>query len=140
MSIKDFPQLKKLSAYSIPFESSLVPNDYWALLFIGCVSLFIPMLGFAIPIYIFFKTSRRTVAKKVIKEVPRELEQIVILIQKNRLQSLITAIESNPTVLHCDYNKHSLLSWCKFYNNTKALMVILEMLKKYPPEKVAVAA
>jgi vacuolar-type H+-ATPase catalytic subunit A/Vma1 len=114
----------------------LGPNDFWAIMFIGCLSLFVPKLAFIIPIYVLFNTTkRRSLGKAKRIQAPKEMEQIVLFIQSNKLESLTEAIESNPTILHCDYKKQTLLSWCKFYNNTKALMVVLQMIKKYPPEK-----
>jgi hypothetical protein len=125
-----------LSEFSLPFVIALGPIDFWAIMFIGCLTLFVPKLVWSIPIYILFKsTKRRSLGKTKKTQPPKEMEQIVLLIQSNKLDSLTKAIESNPKILHCDYKKQTLLSWCKFYNNTKALMVVLKMIKKYPPEK-----
>jgi hypothetical protein len=143
MSFKQYIKSEKvkdgieyLSTFSLPFVIGLGPNDFWAIMFIGCLSLFVPKLAFIIPIYVLFNTTKRRshgIAKRI--QAPKEMEQIVLFIQSNKLESLTEAIESNPTILHCDYKKQTLLSWCKFYNNTKALMVVLQMIKKYPPEK-----
>lgn len=128
--------INHLSSLSLPFVISLGPMDFWAMTFIGCVSLFITKLAFLIPIYLLFKTTRRVSLIKASKILPpQEMEQIVLFIKSNKLQNLTEAIELNPTILHCDYKKQTLLSWCKFYNNTKALMVVLQLIKKYPPEK-----
>lgn len=139
----DSPVRKNWKSYlfsrSFPLESCLAINDYWAMLFICCVSLFMHKLLWVIPIYILFKTNVRIVVKEA-KAHPPELEQMVSFIQLNHLQSLTEAIESNPTLLHYEYKKKDLLSWCKFYNNTKALMVIIQMSKKYPREKMLMAA
>lgn len=130
-----------LSTFSLPFVIGLGPNDFWVIMFIGCVSLFIPKLAWIIPLFLLLKTSKRCSVSKSKKILPpKEMEQIVLFIQRNKLESLTEAIESNPTILHCDYKKQTLLSWCKFYNNTKALMVVLQMIKKYPPEKAYVMA
>ena len=80
------------------------------------------------------------VVRKELPVAPDEIEEIVAFIQKNHLQSLTEAIESNPILLHCEFKKRDLLSWCKFYNNTKALMVVIHMTKKYPREKMPQAA
>lgn len=143
MSFKKYINIEKvkdgfeyLSTFSLPFVIGLGPNDFWAIMLVGCLSLFIPKLAWIIPIYLLFKTTKRCSLgnnKKILP--PKEMEQIVLFIQRNKLESLTKAIESNPTILHCDYKKQTLLSWCKFYNNTKALMVVLQMIKKYPPEK-----
>lgn len=143
MSFKQYINIEKvkdgfehLSTFSLPFVIGLGPNDFWVIMFIGCLSLFVTKLAFIIPIYLMFKTTRRPVVSKAQKiQPPKEMEQIVLFIQSNKLESLTEAIESNPKILHCDYKKQTLLSWCKFYNNTKALMVVLQMIKKYPPEK-----
>lgn len=128
--------LDQISSFSLPFVIGLGPGDFWVLMFMGCISLFIPKLGLAIPVYLLFKTSKRSsLPKSRSIQAPKEMEQIVLFIQSNKLESLTEAIESNPNILHCNYKKQTLLSWCKFYNNTKALMVVLQMIKKYPPEK-----
>lgn len=143
MSYKDYINFEKvkdayesLPKFSLPFVIGLGPSDFWILMFIGCLSLFVTKLAFIIPVFLLFKTTRRRSLGKAHRiQAPKEMEQIVLFIQRNHLESLTKAIELNPTILHCDYKKQTLLSWCKFYNNTKALMVVLEMIKKYPPEK-----
>jgi hypothetical protein len=125
---------------SFPLESRLGKNDFWVMLFICCLSLFAHKLFWFIPAYILYKTRIRMVVKKEMPIAPPEIEQIVSFIQMNRLQSLTEAIESNPLLLHCEFKKKDLLSWCKFYNNTKALMVVIHMTKKYPLEKMPQAA
>jgi len=143
MSFKQYIKFEKvkdgiedLSTFSLPFVIGLGPSDFWAIMFTGCLSLFVPKLAFIIPVYILFKTTkRRSLGRAKRIQPPKEMEQIVLFIQSNKLESLTEAIESNPSILHCDYQKQTLLSWCKFYNNTKALMVVLQMIKKYPPEK-----
>ncbi len=123
----------------LPFESSLTSNDIWGMVFILAVALFIPPLAWTIPIYVICKTNRRVAAKEK-EEFPKEIEQAVLFIQMNHLQSLTEAIETNPNLLHAVYKKQSLLHWCKYYNNTKALMVVIQLLKKYPKEKALTAA
>lgn len=89
------------------------------------------------------KINRRMVAankpKEVLKEKPDKLEQLILFIHMNHLQSLAEAIESNPELLYCDYKKKSLPYWCKHYNNTKALIVVTQMTQKYPKEELLVA-
>lgn len=129
-------QIERLSSFSVPFVIGLGPNDFWIMIFIGCLSLFMTKLVFLIPLYLLLKTTKRASIAKTYKfQAPKEMEQIVLFIQSNKLQSLTAAIELNPSILHCNYKKQTLLSWCKFYNNTKALMVVLQLIKKYPPEK-----
>ncbi len=121
-----------------PINVALDTQDYWGLLFICCISLFQPKLLFLIVIYMAFKTNRR-VAQEELNEQPKEVEQLILFIHMNHLQSLTEAIESNPQLLYCDYKKKSLLHWCKHYNNTKALMVIIQMTQKYPKKELLAA-
>jgi len=134
--------IDQLSSFSVPFVIRLGPIDFWVFIFIGCLSLFMTKLIFAIPIYLLFKINKRVSIGKIDNPLPlKEMEQIVLFIKSNKLENLTNAIEQNPTILHCDYKKQNLLSWCKFYNNTKALMVVLQLIKKYPSQRpVAMAA
>ncbi|AUO00109.1 hypothetical protein DOM21_00175 [Bacteriovorax stolpii] len=70
----------------------------------------------------------------------KELEQIILFIQMNHLQSLTEAIEGNPGLLYLCHKKRSLLYWCSHYNNTKAHMVVIQLIKKYPKENSVIAA
>lgn len=127
--------------YSIllPFESSLTSNDLWGMVFVLSIALFIPQLFWLIPIYVILKTNRRIAAKEE-EEFPKEIEQVILFIQMNHLQSLTEAIEANPRLLYALYKKSSLLHWCKYYNNTKALMVVIQLQKKFPNQKEPKAA
>jgi hypothetical protein len=122
----------------LPFEVCLISNDYWVILFICCLALFEPRLIIGVGIYMLFKTSRRVVSLEK-KYRPSDLEQLVLFIHMNHLQSFTLALESNPNLLYCDYKKKSLLHWCKFYNNTKALGVVIQMTQKYPKEELLAA-
>ncbi len=128
---------KNKFTFSFPLTIDLRTLDIWVIIFIGCLSLFMTKLAFLIPIYLIFKIRRRTpFVKKYKFKSPKEMEEIIYLIKANKLENLSEAIELNPVILHCDYKKQTLLSWCKFYNNTSALMLVLQLIKKYPPEKV----
>lgn len=70
----------------------------------------------------------------------QELEKIILFIQMNHLQSLTEAIESNPALLYLCHKKRPLLYWCTHYNNTKAHMVVIQLIKKYPKENSLIAA
>lgn len=122
----------------LPFQVCLISNDYWAILFICCLALFEPRLIIGVGIYMLFKTSRHVVIPEK-KDRPIELAQLVFFIHMNHLQSFSEALESNPNLLYCDYKKKSLLHWCKFYNNTKALGVVIQMTQKYPKEELLAA-
>lgn len=128
-----------IANFQFPLESSMGVNDYWALLFICCVSLFAHKLLWAIPIYIALKTNKRLVLKKKSKPCP-ELAQIVSYIKMNHLQSLTEALESNPSLLLCEYKKRSLHSWCEYYKNPKASTVIAQIGNRNSSEKKPMAA
>lgn len=125
---------KRISKVALPIEMQLVANDYWALLFICCVSLFAHKIFFGVFIYMVFKIKKihKRSDLREIYEPPKELEQLILFIHMNHLQSLTEAIESNPQLLYCDYKKKSLIHWCRHYNNTKAILVINQMTQKYP--------
>jgi hypothetical protein len=138
---KSLALYKRLSKITLPIEIRLVANDFWVMLFICCISLFVHKLFFSVFIYLIFKI--RKVDKKAdlreIYEPPKEVEQLILFIHMNHLQSLTEAIESNPQLLYCDYKKKSLVHWCKHYNNTKAILVIHQMSQKYPKEALRAA-
>ncbi|MBC7427897.1 MAG: hypothetical protein H7336_04740 [Bacteriovorax sp.] len=119
-----------------PREMRLIANDYWALLFICCISLFVHKLFFCVFIYMAFKIKKvdKRADLREIYEQPKEIDRLILFIHMNHLQSLTEAIESNPQLLYCDYKKKSLTHWCKHYNNTKAILVINQMIQKYPKE------
>lgn len=117
-------------------EFKLITTDYWTLLFIGCLSLFIPFLWASLPLYLIFKTKRKEHKAVQTKRINCDLPEVVLFIQRNHLQSLSQAIESNPDILYSEYKNQNLLSWCKHYNNAKALSVIIQMTKKYPKDQL----
>lgn len=124
---------------TLPIESSIERNDLWGILFIGSIALFVPPLFFFALIYVALKTNVR-IAEREEKEKSKELEQLILFIQVNHLQSLTEAIEANPGLLYLNHKKHSLLYWCKYYNNSKAHLVIVQMIRKYPKEISSMAA
>ncbi len=121
-----------------PIEATLIKEEYWSVLFISCFAMFYPKLLLPIWIYLVYKTNF-SIADEEIKQRPDEIEKLVLYIHMNHLQSLTEAIESNPQLLYCDYKKKSLLHWCKVYNNTKALSVVIQMTQKYPKEQLLAA-
>jgi hypothetical protein len=127
---------KHLSNYFSQIEMRLVANDYWCLLFICCISLYIHKLFFGVFVYMAFKVTKidKRADLRAIYEPPKEIDQIILFIHMNHLQSLSDAIESNPQLLYCDYKKKSLIHWCKHYNNTNAIVMINQMTQKYPKE------
>jgi hypothetical protein len=116
------------------FEFNLSSNEYWGLLFIGCLSLFVSKLIFVALLFLAFKI--KLTRKKSFSNTRNlstfEIENIVSLIHLNQLQLLSEAIELNPQLLYCSYKKKSLLLWCNHYNNTKAVLVVNELSQKYP--------
>lgn len=132
-------QTKAQTGSKLSVVSSLTSNDAWILVFLGAVSLFVPALWSLVFLYVAMNTTVRSI-KRELKEVPGNLEQILLFIQMNHLQSLTEAIELDPHILYLDYKKHSLLYWCNHYNNTKAQMVIVQLIKKYPKENESLAA
>lgn len=129
---------KNAMRYARTFENHLETNDYWALLFISCISLYISYLWLVIPIYLFIKVQRRP-ALAYRASPGGEIEQVINYIRLDHLESLQIAITANPDLLHASYKKQCLLSWCKFYNNPKAQLIVAELSKKYP-KKIAIAA
>ncbi len=113
-------------------EFKFIQTDYWALLFIGCLSLYIPFLWASLPVYVIFKTKRKAELPIPIQAPSCPVSEIVLFIQRNHLRSLSSAIDSNPDILYCEYKNQDLLTWCKYYNNSKAQSVIIQMTKKYP--------
>lgn len=63
--------------------------------------------------------------------------EVVNSVQMNQLQKLSEAIEANPDILYCDYQRRSLIAWCRYYKNTNAQELIIQMMKKYPKEMIA---
>lgn len=118
-----------LATKSFPFEFSLGANDYWAMLFVCCISLFAPKLFWLIPLYLGSKMSKKIIVKKS-RTQQSELALAITFIETNQLESLCEAIESNPTLLQCEYKHKTLLSWCEFYHNTNAFMVVDKIRKK----------
>lgn len=113
-------------------EFNLIPTDYWTLLFIGCLSLFVPFLWASLPVYLIFKTKRKSHKPLPVLSTKCPVSEVVLFIQRNHLKSLSQAIDSNPDILYCEYKNQDLLMWCKHYNNSKAQSVIIQMTKKYP--------
>ena len=130
---------QSLSNFSFPYVVGLGVNDYWAILFIGCISLFAPKILWVLPIYFLLKTHKRLIIKSHLKSRP-ELGQIVTFIKMNHLQSLSEALESNPSLIYCEYKKKSLMSWCEHYNNASAQKIISQISSKNTSEKRQMAA
>ena len=125
-----------IMALPIYLYHSLATKDYWTLLFISCLALYAPILWAAFVIYLCFKTHDQF-KKKSITEKENVQCDVVNSVQMNQLQKLSEAIDANPDVLYCDYQRRSLIAWCRYYKNTRAQELIIQMMKKYPKEAIA---
>ncbi len=117
----------------IKFELQLLTPDYWILLFLGCLSLFLSIMWISLPFYLALKVRKRSDTQPALNPMTKcPLSEVVLYIQRNHLKSLSQAIESNPDLLYKEYKNQNLLMWCKHYNNSKAQSVVLQLSKKYP--------
>lgn len=123
-------------AIPVYFYHSLATKDYWTMLFISCLALFAPVLWTGLGLFVAYKMIAYI---KEAKFNRREIVQNVVVqsVLKNDLQELELAIESNPEILYCEYQRKSLESWCRYYKNTKAQELIVKMMKKYPKNTLA---
>jgi hypothetical protein len=110
---------------------SLVVKDFWALVFISCLALYIPILWSAFPVYLCFKTYNQF-KQNYILEKENVQNDIIKSVQTNQLQKLAEAIDANPDILYCDYQRRSLIAWCRYYQNTKAQELIIQLMEKHP--------
>lgn len=115
---------------------SLVAKDFWTLLFISCLALYVPLLWTAFFFYLCFKTLVQFKLENITEKENVQCE-VVNSVQMNQLQKLSEAIEANPDILYCDYQRRSLIAWCRYYKNTNAQELIIQMMKKYPKEMIA---
>lgn len=116
---------------------SLAAKDYWTILFLACLALYAPILWAACAFFLLYKT--RTQFQQIhIAEIENIQSRVVLSVQLNQLSKLLEFIEANPEILYCEYQRRSLIAWCRYYKNTGAQELIMEMMKKYP--KIASAA
>lgn len=115
-------------------EINLFSNDYWTLLFMACLSLYAPVLFICMPCYLALRVKKKSPSLRNILRFKDKcpISEAILFIQRNHINSLTQAIESNPELLYSVYKNQSLLMWCKHYNNSKAQSVVLTMAKKYP--------
>lgn len=119
------------TSFTTPVDPALKHSEASIMSALVLLSCFVPKVGFFLPIYVLWVTNGR-VSQQEQEQIPLTLEQTILFIQMNHLQSLTEAIEQNPELLYMDYKKKSLLYWCKHYKNTKAHTVILQLMKRYP--------
>jgi hypothetical protein len=110
---------------------SLATKDYWTLLFISCLALYVPILWTAFAIYLCVKTHSHFLQSNLNQKESVQ-SSIVHSLQFNKLDELTVAIEENPEILYCDFQRRSLMNWCRYYKNTRALEVVIQLMKKYP--------
>ena len=123
---------------SVPvyFYHSLATKDYWTMLFISCIALYSPVLWTALGLFLAYKILK-CVQESSISQ--RQIVQNVIIqsVVKNDLLELEMAIESNPEILYCEYQRKSLEAWCRYYKNTKAQELIVQLKQKHPRATLA---
>ncbi|MBY0413266.1 MAG: hypothetical protein K2Q18_03840 [Bdellovibrionales bacterium] len=129
---------KALSSSEFPVEFSLGQNDIWVLVFLGCISLFMTKLLWLIPLYVMCKATKKITVKKS-KTQQSEMAEAITFIETNQLKSLCEVIESNPSLLQCEYKKKTILSWCEFYHNTNAFIAV-DQIRKKSQVKTSIAA
>lgn len=144
---RPFCYKKSFKAYSLfllssPFHlyRSMTAKDFWSLLFLSCLALYVPVLWVACALFVCYKIFSQVQQNNI--EEQESIQCIVVQsVEFNRLQVLSDAIEANPDILYCVYQRRSLVAWCRYYKNTRALELILQMMEKYPnTNKVEMAA
>lgn len=110
---------------------SLASKDYWTILFISCLALYAPALWAACALFLCYKT--QTQFKQIhIAQIESAQHAIVQSIELNQLQKLSDAIETNPEILYFEYQRRTLIAWCKYYKNTRAQELVMDLMNKYP--------
>jgi len=125
-----------LIAAPVFLYQTLATKDYWTLLFISCLALYAPILWCAFIIFIGVK-SFMFLDRYAKNKKENIQDNIVQSLQMNRLEDLSRAIEANPEILYSDYQRRSLIAWCRYYKNTRAQELIIHLMQKYPKESLA---
>ncbi len=133
---KNLKAIVYLASIPIYLYHSLAIKDYWVILFISCFALYSPLLWFVCVAFLCYKTYVRFQHSHIV-EIENAQSIVVQSLQLNQLQCLSEAIESNPEILYCDYQRRSLIAWCRYYKNTRAQELIIQLMKKYPKEAIA---
>jgi hypothetical protein len=120
---------EKILNFLTSLRCPLSINEYWSVLFIACLSLFMPKLWIGLFAFFFYKTHRE---KMVLRPALVDLPNLVLHIQMNHLTSLTSYVERNPEILYYQYKNLSLLSWCIYYKNQAAHSAISDLMKKHP--------
>ncbi|MDO9182658.1 MAG: hypothetical protein Q7U04_09630 [Bacteriovorax sp.] len=116
--------------------NSLGARDCWTILFISCLALYAPICWASLVMFLCYKVYSQFLQNNI---MAKEIVQcdVVLSVELNKLQKLSDAIDANPDVLYCDYQRRSLIAWCRYYKNTQAQELIITMMKKYPKEAIA---
>lgn len=137
-----FGNSKKLKAYlfliALPvyLYHSLAAKDYWAILFISCLALYAPALWIATALFLCYKTHYQFRVNHI-AQIESAQSVVIHSLELNQLQKLSEIIEANPEILYFDYQRRSLIAWCRYYKNTRAQELIIQMMKKYPKTSAA---
>ena len=115
---------------------SLTIKDYWTLLFISCVALYAPILWSAFVLFLIYKIIVHFNQNNIDEQHSAQNEVIEALI-KNNLIELSEKIDQNPDVLYKNYQRRSLVNWCRYYKNTKAQELVIQKMNKYPEQSIA---
>lgn len=110
---------------------SLETKDYWVILFLACLALYAPILWAACGAFVCYK-ARNQFRQIQIAQIEDAQNRVVLSVQLNQLQKLSEEIEANPEILYCDYQRRSLIAWCRHYKNAGAQELIIQMMQKYP--------
>lgn len=133
---KSFKAYVFILAAPVYLYHSLATKDYWTVLFISCLALYAPLLWAGLILFLCFKTHNQFQQNNInVKENAQS--DVVRSVQLNQLQKLSEVIDANPDILYCDYQRRSLIAWCRYYKNTKAQELIIQMMNKYPKENIA---
>lgn len=125
-----------LTTIPVYLYHSLATKDYWTILFLACLALYAPILWAACGLFLCYKTHLQFRFKHRVA-IENVQNTIVKCVELNQLQKLSEAIETNPDILYCDFQRRSLIAWCRYYKNTSAQELIIQLMKKYPKEKIA---
>ena len=124
-----------LSAPLILYHS-LATKDYWTLLFISCIALYVPILWITFVFFLIFKIIAHF-KQSHIEEKQNAQDELIEALQKNNLTKLSEKIDDNPDILYKSYQRRSLINWCRYYKNTKAQELVLQKMNKYPEHTLA---
>ncbi len=110
------------------FESFLISKNIFGAFLALAIMAFAPSLILVILIYAVYATNSQLISEEKIK-CREEIQKAVLCIQMNHLHTLEDLLKTNPVLLKMDYKKRSLIYWCRYYRNTKALTLVAHLQK-----------